>query len=83
MLKMKKERFNELGLGCSLKDCLECEFFGDKINSLHYCSDDEITSIEEYEANNYIAPCVDIERIQDEATEEEYDAIRHNYFVVE
>ena len=77
MLKMKKERFYELGLGYDKEACLSCEDCVEK-DGKYYCSSDMNSSIEELEKKFTIADCVDEERIRIEMTEEEYDAFRHN-----
>lgn len=79
-----KERFNELGLGYDKTSCLDCESCECGTDNKIYCSEDteDGITIEQHTNQNDIAPCIDMERIKLEASEEEYDAIRHNSFKV-
>lgn len=78
---MTRERWDELSLGIYKEDCESCEYCYEKDG--HFCCDcmSNIT-IDEAIGKDYECPCLDEERLEEEMSEEEYDAFRHNRIVI-
>lgn len=66
-MKITKDRFYELGLGCDKESCV-------------YYQSGDCKGENDFEI---AYGCIDEGRLQDDMTEEEYDAFRHNNLIIE
>lgn len=75
-MKISRERYNELGLGICRESCEDCELCYEEDGML-MCEEMDV-SIDDAIVNDFECPLIDEERLEEEMTEEEYDAYRHN-----
>ena len=74
-MKMTQQRAQELGLITNKTDCLDC-INCVTTNNEPWC--DAVKTPIKHMGENFICPETDKNRLQQEMTEEEYDAYRHN-----